>query len=64
MYRLSLHCTKLNSINKFGHRNCVHLGSKALSFAKWADNRPSCLKHKGNLVHFSCKCLSRKRYKT
>ena len=43
---------------------CVHPGSKAPSFARWADNRPSYLKRMGNLAHFSCKCLAGKRYKT
>ena len=42
---------------------CVHPGSKAPSFARWADNGPLCLKHTGNLAHFSCKCPTGKRYK-
>ena len=39
-------------------------GLKEQSFAKWTDSRPSCLKHMGNLMHFSCKCPGGKRYKT
>ena len=42
---------------------CVHPGSKAPSFEKWAVNRPSCLKHTCNLTHFPCKCPPGKRYK-
>ena len=44
--------TGLRKMNRY----CVHLGSKSTRFARWADNRPLCLKHTGNLAHFSCKC--------
>ena len=43
---------------------CVHPGSRTKNFEKWTDNRLSCLKHTGNLTHFSCKCPAGKRYKT
>ena len=48
----------------FSRHRCVHPGSKTPSFAKWMDNRPSCLKYTDKLTHFSCKCPAGKRYKT
>ena len=47
----------------YSKKRC-NIGILPTSFEKWADNRPSCVKHMGNLMHFSCKCPAWKRYKT
>ena len=40
---------------------CFHPGSKTPSFARWADNRASCLKHMGNLAHFLIQMSGREK---